>query len=317
MHEMNTRRMNYKRATYIYLLILAIGIFFFNSLNGQGCGDAGACSIGSMDELNEEHAEQPKIRLSYEQTFGFGEKFVFISQTSLILEHRIFKQTSYVLRTPFIFTSGNLGNSSGIGDITLSVIQQIYQKENNQFGILAGVKLRTNNSNISFAGNPLPMAYQTSLGTYDLIFGGQYLWKTWDFYLAYQHPFGRNENEYLNNPLETDKSKIYFESAHLKRGDDVAFRLQKLFSLKKQQNLQTGFLAIYRLQKSEIIKNDVNTILDGSDGLTLNLFLTYAKKLKGNGMMYLTGAAPIIDRDYRADGLTRNFVLSVRFTQIW
>lgn len=310
--------------TQINIFFTGIAIIFWfsltvNSLFGQGCSDAGACSIGSMDEPYLENAETelPKIMLSYDQSFGLGEKFVFISQTSLTLEHRVLKNTSYLVRVPFIFTSGNLGNTSGIGDVLISVVQQVYQKNNSQLGFLAGVKLKSNNSNISFAGNPLPMAYQTSLGTYDIIVGGQYLWKSWDFYLAYQHPFGRNENEYLNSPLETNENKIYFESAQLKRGDDLAFRVQKTFGLKKQQNLLAGVMTIYRIQKSEIVKADQNVILDGSNGLTLNLYVTYVKKLKGNGILYLTGAFPLIDRDYRADGLTRNFVLSIRFTQLW
>ena len=103
----------------------------------------------------------------------------------------------------------------------------------------------------------------------------------------------------------------------MKRGDDLAFRFQKTFRLKKQQNIQTGFLAVYRIQKSEIVKADQNVILDGSDGLTLNLYVTYVKKLKGNTTVYLSGAFPIVERDYRADGLTRNFVINLRFTQLW
>jgi hypothetical protein len=161
------------------------------------------------------------------------------------------------------------------------------------------------------------MAYQTSLGTYDIILGAQYLYRSWDFYVAYQHPFGSNQNQYVNPPGETDDSKLYFESANLKRGDDLALRVQKTFLVKNNQSLQPGVLSIYRIQESEITKFDRNVVLDGSSGLTLNLYLTYAKKLKGDAMVYLTGAFPVIDRDYRADGLTRNFVITFRITQFW
>ncbi len=291
-------------------------VFISRLASGQGCSDAGACSIGSLDH-QEGEKEAPKIKLSFEQSLGSGEKFIFISQSSLTLEHRIFKTTSYIVRVPFIFTSGNLGNATGIGDVMISVVQQVLQTDQSQLGFLLGGKLRSNNSDFSFGGNPLPMAYQTSLGTYDIIGGVQYIWKTWNFYLAYQHPFGRNNNQYLNDPAITDPKKIYYESAQLKRGDDLALRLQKDFRLKKQQTLQTGIMAIYRLQKSEIIKNDKNVVLDGTSGITLNLYLTYAKKLKRNGILYITAAAPVVDRAYRADGLTRNFVLSIRFTQMW
>ncbi|NOX87074.1 MAG: hypothetical protein GXO86_14125 [Chlorobi bacterium] len=298
------------------ILVILIVVFIYGFSFGQGCSDAGACSIGSLDH-QEGEKEMPKIKLSYEQSFGSGEKFIFISQTSLTLEHRIFKNTSYIVRVPFIFTSGNLGNATGVGDVMISVVQQVMQTNRSQLGFMVGTKLKTNKSDYSFAGNPLPMAYQTSLGTYDIIGGIQYIWKTWNFYLAYQHPFGRNNNQYLNDPSITDPKKIYYESAQLKRGDDMALRLQKDFGLKKQQTLQTGIMAIYRIQKSEIIKNDKNVVLDGTSGITLNLYVTYAKRLKGNGIFYLTAAAPVIDRAYRADGLTRNFVLTIRFTQMW
>lgn len=299
------------------ILIILILVFISRMASGQGCSDAGACSIGGVHDDAAGNGEAPKIKVTLGQSFGLGEKFVFISQTSLTLEHRFLKHTSYLVTVPFIFTSGNLGNSTGIGDVLVSFIQQLYSNGESTVGLLAGGRLRSNNSNFNFAGNPLPMAYQTSLGTYDIIGGVQYIWKTWSFYLAYQHPFGSNRNQYLNPPNETDPNKLYYESAYLNRGDDIAFRLQKNFKLKKEQALQTGFLSIYRIQKSQIIKNDQKVILDGTSGLTLNLYLTYIKKLKGNAMLYLTAAAPVIDRTYRADGLTRNFVISLRFTQMW
>lgn len=309
------------RPTILNIGITIAFLFFLKSSSfyGQGCSDAGACSIGSLDEpLTEFEEVQPsRISLSFDQTFGLGEKFVFISQSSLTVEHTIFKNTTYLVRVPFIFTSGNLGNSSGIGDVLISVMQQVYKENNSLLGFLGGVRLPSNKANFSFTDSPLPMTYQTSLGTYDIIVGGQYLWKSWDFYMAYQHPFNRNENEYLNSPLETDEGKIYFESAKLKRGDDLAFRVQKTFGLKKQQDIMAGAMAIYRIQKSEIVRADQNVVLDNSSGLTLNLYLTYTKKLKGNGLFFLTAAVPVIARDYRADGLTRNFVLSLRFTQLW
>lgn len=284
--------------------------------NSQGCSDAGACSIGSMDEVSEDQ-QPPKLKLSYDQSFGLGEKFTIISTTSIIAEHQFLKSTSFVVRVPFIFTSGNLGNSTGIGDVIVSFIQQLYQGQNSKLGILVGGKLRTNNSDFTFEGNPLPMTYQTSLGTYDIIGGVEYIYKTWNFYFAYQHPFGRNENQYLHPEGETNEKKLYYESAQLKRGDDIAFRIQKVFYLEKDQSLQPGILPIYRLQKSEIIRNDQPEILYGSDGLTVNLFLTYSKKIKHNTLISLTAAFPVIDKDYRADGLTRNFILSFRITNFW
>lgn len=306
-------KLKYKKQ---FTLLLGLIILINWHILSQGCSDAGACSIGSMDEVSEEY-KPPKFKLTYDQNFGLGEKFTLISATSLIVEHRFTKTTSFNARVPFIFTTGNLGNTTGVGDILVSLIQQLYHGQNSQLGILVGGRLRTNNADFSFEGNPLPMAYQTSLGTYDIIGGIQFMYKTWDIYFAYQHSFGRNDNQYLHPENETDDTKLYYESAFLKRGDDIALRIQKTFFLKKEQRLQPGILPIYRIQKSEILKDDLPVILDGSNGLTFNLFLTYSKQLNDRTIFSLTGAFPIIDKDYRADGLTRNFVLSFGVTNFW
>ena len=72
-------------------------------------------------------------------------------------------------------------------------------------------------------------------------------------------------------------------------------------------------LNIYRIQKSQILVDDEKLILDGSSGLTLNLGVTYSKQIKNNREMNLILAFPVIDRDYRADGLTRNIVIGISF----
>ena len=298
----------------VYTIIILLG-FMGSKSHAQGCSDAGACSIGSLEWDGTVALEPPKLKISLDQNLALGEKFTFISLTAFTVEHRFLDKTSYIIRVPFIFTAGNLGNSSGVGDVMVSIMQQWETKNHTQWALLGGVKLRSNHSGFSFGGSPLPMAYQTSMGTYDVIIGAQYMWKSWDIYMAYQHPFGRNENQYLNDPVITDPDKIYFESAQLKRGDDLALRGQKLFSLKHEQGLQPGIMAIYRIQKSEIIKADEPVILDGSNGLTLNLFLNYIKTFENQTSIYLTLAFPVIDRDYRADGLTRNVILNFRISK--
>ncbi len=305
---------HWKVSLVVIFILLAL-----KGLQGQGCSDAGACSIGSlypMDSLDQD-PDGPHVKLSFDQNIGLGEKFTFISQTSLSVEHRPWKNFSYLVRVPYIVASGNIGNANGIGDVLVSMIWRAFHVEGSELGVLGGARLRSNKANLSFGGNPLPMAYQTSLGTYDIIAGIQYIWESWDFYMAFQHPFGRNQNEYLNNPAETDESKLYFESAWLKRGDDLAFRVRKGFELKNQRILQAGALAIYRLQESEIIRNDKAVRINNSSGLTLNLYATYSGRLIGKSTFQLTAAFPVIDRDYRADGLTRNFVINLTISRLW
>ncbi len=299
------------------ILLITVYIFIFSVfLYGQGCSDAGACSVNTFQFEQLTNVSKQKISLNFEQTMALGEKFVYISQSTLILEYNLTSSTSFELRTPFIFTYGNLGYTSGVGDLILSASQDFINDKNYQLTAILAGRLKTNNSNFTDNDLALPMAYQTSLGTNDIILGSQYSRAKWNLYFAYQHPFGRNENEYLVPKNETDPAKQYFESAYLKRGDDLYLRGQYLIDLKKNRGLKLNLLSIYRIQESEILKDDEPLLLEGSSGLTVNIGLTYSKLIKHDRQLDLILAFPIIDREYRADGLTRNIVIGVSFKNL-
>jgi len=299
------------------LLFFLVFLFPLNLLvSGQGCSDAGACSVDILNFSTGHEQKIKKLTLSFDQSFALGEHFIFISQSTLGIQYKITKTTKAELRVPYIFTYGNLGYTFGVGDLIISLSQDIFKDKNYQVTGIIGSRLKVNNADFTFDDQPLPMAYQTSLGTYDIITGIQYSRMKWNFYLVSQHPFGRNNNQYLAPPVETNPDKKYFESAYLKRGDDIYARLRYYLALKSNHSLTFTLLSIYRIQKSEIIKNDQNVILDGSNGLTLNPGVTYSIPLKDNKKINLQLAFPVIDRNYRADGLTRNVVIGVRISNL-
>ena len=289
-------------------IILFLSMF---ELNAQGCSDAGGCSVGSMSFLESPH--KTKINVAIEQTFGLGEKFTLIGQTTAIIQYRLFSTTQLELRSPYIFAVGNLGSTAGVGDMIFSVTQNLFATQTQGSSLLMGVRLKSNNANFTYHDAPLPMAYQTSLGSNDFLTGLFYYWQKWDFYIAYQHAFNRNKNQYIHPTNESDEKRLYYESAGLKRGDDLYFRVQHTFSLKHNKNqIKATLLNIYRLQQDQIIKNDENIYLDDSKGLTLNVGVTLLQKLKNNKTLEWSLSFPVIDRKYRADGLTRNLVFSTK-----
>jgi hypothetical protein len=287
--------------------ILLYSLYSFS----QGCSDAGACSIETFDFKAHSSVTDQKVSANLNQTFALGEKFIFISQTTIGLQYRLVSSTRFELISPFIFTYGNLGQTSGIGDIMISASQDLFQQKDFQLTATLGGRLRTNHANFSFNDNPLPMAYQTSLGTNDIIIGMQYSRMKWNVYMAYQHPFGSNKNEYLVPEEETDPNKQYFESAYLDRGDDLYLRTQYNLILKSDDSFLFNFMGIYRIQQSEILKNDESILLKGSSGLTLNIGATFKKQLTKNRELNFLLAFPLVDRDYRADGLTRNIIFGI------
>ena len=293
-------------------------IVFISGFQGysQGCSDAGACSIaGHLPDVD----SSKKVRYFgfVEQSFGLGEKFVLISQSSVGIGIQLPSKTEVFFQIPFIMAFGNLGSTSGIGDGIVSVRQQVFRKNNSDLSFIGGGRLRSNNSDFSLNGKPLPMAYQTGLGTYDIIAAVLLNSKSWSFYVAYQHPFGRNKNGYLREEGQTNDKLNYYESAELKRGDDLVLRVQKSLDLKNRKSLLFTFMPVFRLQADQIIKNNENVVLDGSKGLTLNVNITYSKETKKGNIFELLAGFPVIDRDYRADGLTRNFVFLIRYRPVF
>ncbi len=297
-------------------IFFAVSVSFFmvfiNSvILSQGCSDAGACSI--VGYYASRDSTKTSFKFSIEESLGLGEKFVFISQSTIELQTNFQTNTSVSFRIPFIAVLGNIGNNSGIGDGIISFRQQIYRQKKFTSSLLTAVRLRSNNADFSINGKPLPMAYQTSLGTYDVILGLLFNIKQWNFYTAFQHSFGRNKNRYIRDILNTNPEKDYYESAQLKRGNDLVFRVQRAVKLKNGNLFLFTLMPIYRMQNDEIIKNNENIKLAGSKELTLNINATYRVIMANSAVIEWLIGFPIIDREYRADGLTRNFVFTIRY----
>ena len=262
--------------------------------------------------LNSSMLQSPKYVLMYSESYGLGDESTAIVTSQIeanitLLKKKLFAQ----VKLPYVFTSGNLGSTNGIGDLTLSLSYVAVNKKKTNLSFVGGVKIPTNNADLSSNKKPLPMVYQTSLGTTDALFGFNYRYNKWDFTFGYQHSFNANKNGYLHTLVADDKTyNSYFESKNIKRADDVVFRANRSFVIKKA-TISSGLLFIYHLA------NDIYTdslgnrgTLKGSQGLTLNLNFSALLPLSKKTDLVLIFAAPVKTRDARPDGLTREFVVS-------
>lgn len=292
------------------LLIILFFILVNLFAQGQGCSDAGACSAGSLDL--KEDSELTALTVGYSQVIGLADKESLVLESDLRLSHRIFQNTFLEARIPYMVTIGNLGTTSGVGDLMLTLSQILHQGENGAFTVVAGGRLYTNDANKKINGDPLPMVYQSSLGTNDLITGLAWQSPKWSFSLGYQHSFGNNQNEYLN-PVseELPESELYYESAFLKRGDDLMLRIQRTVDMNERSVIRFGFLPIYRMQEDQIKRDGVYEKLPGSKGFTYNLFFNWDRELAPGKIFNITVGFPVHAREYRADGLTRTAIASV------
>lgn len=298
----------FRRCLLMFLLLLAV---VPSQALAQGCSDAGVCSLGGVESGSHEDSIQGH-QLALSHTLGIGEaegNIVPIQTLQLKGRYRLSSNSFVEAKLPFQMATGNLGTAYGLGDISLSFSQSFREVFGHRLTLSAGGKLPGNRATLTEDGKPLPMLYQSSLGSYDLLVGASYLVGDWRFALGYQHPFNRNENRFLHSRWPGEKGEAYFESQELLRGDDLMGRVERRFRFGKTR-IWVGLLPIMRLQHDRIRREGRSEKLAGSRQLTLNLNFTLEHPLGPHWRYRLEYGNPVIWRRTRADGLTRPVVIS-------
>ena len=295
-----------------------ISFFLFtnNELIAQGCSDAGLCTSGAM--LSGTVTNNTKhLQLSFTPVIGGAENGAIIFAPQLELKKYISKLGDVEIKLPCSFASGNLGTHNGLGDpiITFSSNPHIIRTLSIQY--IIGTRISIGNANATGDNNsPLPMTYQSNLGTTDIITGLVFGWKKMlSFSLGWQQPILQyNENNYLNPEIigQSD-GHDYFSSRKLYRRGDVLFRAEYQYT-KSNWGASVGPLFIYHLGNDKItLTNSSTYALPGSDGITLNIAGNFYYKMQKWKVDCSLGT-PLIVRLYRPDGLTRAWVIAPRIT---
>ncbi|MEO5643549.1 MAG: hypothetical protein ABIQ40_12800 [Bacteroidia bacterium] len=320
------------------------------SAKSQGCSDAGLCSFGSLNLLEptyfiiapdvvllsqveaidsvgliitkapdvtylskQKSADTTAGLLSFEFTsyYGVGEQNTSVFINQLEGNFRLINRKLYAqVKLPYAVISGNLGNTNGLGDVTMSLSYILFDRRRSNLSFSGGVKIPSNTSSLSENNRPLPMVYQTSLGSTDILLGSRLTWRKWDFTVGYQHSFNANENRYLHLTNISDSTMYngYFESNGLRRLDDGLFRINRRYQVKKAA-LSTGILFIYHLQNDDITDASGKRVKAiGSKGLTINLNVGGSIPISSKLDFTFVLAKPVLQRKNVSDGLARSFV---------
>lgn len=302
---------------YLFLALALSTVYFFPaSTSAQGCSDAGICTAGAI------HAEQninldtsTTNALSVSFTAGIGENGTRIFTPQVEGYFTLLKKYNFEVKVPFVFATGNAGSARGLGDPVITCSHILIK---NKFSATIGTRIGTDNANANYNGIALPMPYQFSLGTTDIIAALNLIpGRHWSFTMGYQQPVvNYNRNNYLPDqiyPASPDQSS-YFASRHLVRKGDILFKATGSFHRKKT-SLTIGPLLIYHLGRDRItLANSERIELIGSEGLTLNLAASITHSFKNIKVELLAGT-PFIVRDYRPDGLTRALVITGRLSR--
>ncbi|MBK5284548.1 MAG: hypothetical protein JJE25_04040 [Bacteroidia bacterium] len=302
----------------IFLVSVCFLFIHFNA-KSQGCSDAGFCTMGALKPQSEgDTAFRHNAKLSF--SFGKGEQGTSIIQIIPEIEMSFFENNFVQFKVPFISVTGNLGSNSNAGDISLSITQAVKKNETTKLSFTLGTKIATGNSSdhIGQQKLPLPMPYQTSLGTNDIILGASLQHKEWNFAIGFQGILSNNnKNNFLSDAWTSDAVSTYaikyFESRLLERGNDALLRIERSFTIKRV-NLSAGLLGIYHLQEASIVDDLGSRIaVKNSEGLTLNVNGNANYNFSRRTGINFTCGFPIIVRKVRPDGLTRKIVLTAGF----
>jgi hypothetical protein len=300
----------------IFFLILG-----FSPSYGQGCSDAGFCTMGAMKPNQHIPRKVNAKMLSVEtsQYAGYTKFHTTVLTYFVDMNLSLGSKTGIQLKLPYTFVFGALANTKGSGDISVSATRNIVNNEKYQINFTLGAKLPTNTANIKTTDNkPLPMYYQTSLGTYDMILGGSLISKKWLFAAGYQQAFNTNGNQFkwgawagtsIFNEVST-----YPISQHLKRGNDVMLRAERNFR-SARFNTYIGLLGIYRLNKDVITSPQTGerVMVNSSDGLVVNVLTGFGYRFSTrSAFKFVLGFAPI-KRKLNPDGLSREVVNSISY----
>ncbi|MFN0050115.1 MAG: hypothetical protein ACKVOU_13415 [Cytophagales bacterium] len=342
----------------LLLFLILIVPFFAQRSYSQGCSDAGFCTMGAM-RPNQGFSKKVNLRVrsvEFTQYYGLTTFGLYIFSYTADVNVGITNRLTAQIKMPYQFVFGSLGNTQGFGDVSISFTQNLISKEAYQLNLSVGTKIPTGSANITknvadrmgnFADRPLPMYYQTTLGTYDVIAGVSFATKNWLFSTGIQIPLNKNGNQFLwvgtlagwNETSDSAKAILYPKSRNLERGIDVMLRAERNFRF-SNWNTYVGILAIYRLTKDRFldgpvangIEREINTLnkIYQQNIETDNFAITV---LVGGGYRFNTKSAIKLMVGYRlvdrfsvqllegkeflvkrnADGLARLFVTNIGY----
>jgi hypothetical protein len=300
-------------ASRIIITILLLSLNY--SIKGQGCSDAGFCTLNSFKPMDSETGLEAINQFKIGASYGDADHSIFIIENYLEYDRRMNEKLGLGLKIKSMVQNGNDISAFGLSDIYLNASYKLTQNAE----LTVGTKIPLSNADKKKDDLPLPMDYQSSLGTFDLILGFGYAIKNLQLIAAIQQPLSQNKNEFIAESYPVDSKISTFQSTNkFKRSGDILLRVSYLFKLGEKLKLTPSILPIYHLTNDKYTdtSGEENEI-SGSQGLTLNGNIYLDFKINDKNAIQLSSGVPFVTRDSRPDGLTRSFVLNFEYKYIF
>lgn len=294
-----------------FLLTLIIFSMSENTTLGQGCSDAGICTVSGIKPGMFDTLSGSKNKIVLGGSIAKADHDISVIGNYLEYSRNITNKFSFHSKITSIRREGNQISNFKLSD--LYVISNFLI--NNYSKILVGIKIPLSDANTKKDDYSLPMDYQSSLGTFDLILGLNFKIKQFQLAIGYEQALTKNKNEFLAEDFPSWHVLNDFQSTNqYRRKADALVRLAYPYTPVAKLKITPAVLAIYHIANDEY-DNAFNTTLEiiGSKGLTVNgnLFIDY--ELHPKHSVQLSGGFPFVVRDNRPDGLTRKFVLNLEY----
>jgi hypothetical protein len=291
--------------------IIGIGVLVFLAIDiyGQGCSDAGFCTLNSFMP----HADSAEFhsKLKVGANVGAADYSIGIFGSYLEFNRKISKKLGGDIKLTMLSQSGNTISEAGLSDVFLN----LNYEATDRFIFTAGAKMPLSDGNKSMNGLALPMDYQSSLGTFDLILGAAYKLRKLQAVVAYQQPLTQNNNSFLATEYSSESPLGDFQSTNqFHRKGDVLVRVSYPIQATKRITITPSLLPIYHLGNDTYIDElNFTREIEGSSGLTLNANV-YVDFAVGNAsMLQLNLGTPFVVREARPDGLTRSWIVNLEY----
>ncbi len=293
------------------LLLLCLTTFFYSlTIKSQGCSDAGLCTVDVFKPHGISEANSLKHEFKIGLNFGQADNNIAVFGQYLEYKHLFSNTFSVNTKITGLAQSGNDISVFGLSDIYLNGNLTINKKTT----LSAGLKIPLTDGNTTKDNLPLPMDYQSSLGTFDLILGASYKLKTINLSIAYQQPLSQNSNTFLAFTDQPNSDTFFFTTNNFKRAGDIMLRVSYPIKASDKFKITPSLLPIYHLANdtyTSITGQEVN--IENSKGLTLNFNAYFDYRLNDKNNLQLSLGVPTVVRGARPDGLTRLFIANLEY----
>jgi hypothetical protein len=278
---------------------------------GQGCSDAGFCTINSFKPNTTDSSRVADNQLKTGAFFGLADNSISVYGNYLEYYRQISGKLGLDVKLTSLGQQGNGISTFGLSDIFVNANYKLSER----FKLTVGTKIPLSQANKKVNNLALPMDYQASLGTTDLVFGLGFEIKKMQLVAAVQQPLTQNNNAFLSADYPVNSELSKFQSTQqFGRSGDILLRVSYPLNISHKLTLTPSILPIYHLTNDKFTDefNEIKEI-QGSQGLTLNgnAYLDY--ELNSKSIIQLNVGVPFIVRDSRPDGLTRSFIANLEY----